>query len=90
MQARTVLIIVIVICLFCACEAKKKKHSKKKLLRQKETNPVDFIRLTVMRVIYGIATRVGFGEQISEALNGAFVPPGADYDSDEYDDDFDY
>lgn len=31
-----------------------------------------------MRLIYGIATRVGLGEQISEALNGAFVPPGVD------------
>lgn len=31
-----------------------------------------------MRLIYGFATQVGLGEQISEALNGAFVPPGAD------------
>lgn len=31
-----------------------------------------------MRLIYGIAVRLGFGEQISEALNGAFVPPGVD------------
>lgn len=31
-----------------------------------------------MRLIYGIATRIGFGEQISEALGGAFVPPGVD------------
>lgn len=49
-----------------------------------------------MRLIYGIATRLGFGEQISEALNGAFVPPGADYDYDREgydlfdDDDYDY
>lgn len=50
-----------------------------------------------MRLIYGIATRLGFGEQISEALNGAFVPPGAedyDYDREGYDlfddDDYDY
>lgn len=35
-----------------------------------------------MRLIYGIATRIGFGEQISEAMNGVFVPPGADYDYD--------
>lgn len=33
-----------------------------------------------MRLIYGLATRIGFGEQISGALNGAFVPPGVDYD----------
>lgn len=35
-----------------------------------------------MRLIYGVAVRLGFGEQISEALNGAFVPPGADDYSD--------
>lgn len=50
-----------------------------------------------MRLVYGIATRIGFGEQISEALNGAFVPPGADYDDYgggldilDRDDDYDY
>ncbi|KAF5287644.1 hypothetical protein FQA39_LY15847 [Lamprigera yunnana] len=49
-------------------------------------------RLLVMRLIYGFATRFGLGENISEALNGAFVPPGVeeDYgfdllDRDEYD-----
>lgn len=36
-----------------------------------------------MRLVYGIATRLGFGENISEALNGAFVPPGVD-DYDDY------
>lgn len=41
-----------------------------------------------MRLIYGVATRIGFGEQISEALGGAFVPPGVDdYDYDDGDDD---
>lgn len=35
-----------------------------------------------MRLVYGIATRVGLGEQISEALNGVFVPPGVDDYSD--------
>lgn len=57
-------------------------------------------RLAIMRLIYGIATRMGFGEQISEALNGAFVPPGVDDYSDyggafslfgrDDDDDYDY
>ncbi|VEN34805.1 unnamed protein product [Callosobruchus maculatus] len=57
---------------------------KTNILRQKETNPVKFIRLAVMRLVYGVATRLGFGEQISEALNGAFVPPGVeDYDYEE-------
>lgn len=31
-----------------------------------------------MRLIYGFATQAGLGEPISEALNGAFVPPGVD------------
>lgn len=52
-------------------------------------------RLAVMRLIYGFATQVGLGEQISEALNGAFVPPGVDDYSDyggflDRDDDDDY
>ncbi|KAJ8972103.1 hypothetical protein NQ314_000329 [Rhamnusium bicolor] len=74
---------------------RRKKNSKAMILRQKETNPINFIRLAAMRLIYGIATRMGLGEQISEALNGAFVPPGAeDYDEggffDRDDDDYDY
>lgn len=51
-----------------------------------------------MRLVYGVASRLGFGEQISEALNGAFVPPGVDdydYGGDDVgffdrDDDYDY
>lgn len=34
-----------------------------------------------MRLIYGVAKRIGFGENISEALNGALIPPGvSDYE----------
>lgn len=55
-----------------------------------------------MRLIYGSAVSMGLGEQISDALNGAFVPPGVDdYDDygsdgglfsrdDDDDDDYDY
>lgn len=49
-----------------------------------------------MRLIYGVATRVGLGENISDALNGAFVPPGvddydySDFGLDDREDDFDY
>lgn len=57
-----------------------------------------FSRLSVMRLIYGVATRLGLGEQITEALNGVFVPPGVedyDYDREGFgllgdDDDYDY
>lgn len=47
-----------------------------------------------MRLIYGFATQVGLQEPISEALNGAFVPPGVDDYGDygilDRDDDDDY
>ncbi|GJQ79778.1 hypothetical protein Trydic_g23248 [Trypoxylus dichotomus] len=56
------------------------------ILRQKETNAVDFIRLVVMRLIYGVATRIGLGEPISDALNGAFVPPGVENEYGDYGD----
>ncbi|XP_076255451.1 uncharacterized protein LOC143193256 [Rhynchophorus ferrugineus] len=92
------LLLIVVLLLTDTCGAKKRKSKKAKgqILRQKETNAVNFIRLAVMRLIYGVATRVGFGEPISEALNGAFVPPGVD-EYDDYggglfsdDDDYDY
>ncbi|XP_050498477.1 uncharacterized protein LOC126879483 [Diabrotica virgifera virgifera] len=90
-QVRTILVVtVIMIIIITGIEAKKKKskkYSKEMILRQKETNAVNFIRLAVMRIIYGIATRIGFGEQISDAMNGAFVPPGTDYEYDDFDDD---
>lgn len=57
-------------------------------LQRKETTPVDFTRLVVMRLVYGLAKVMGFSEPISEALNGAFIPPGVD-DDDDFDDDDD-
>lgn len=55
-------------------------------LQKKETTPVDFTRLLVMRVFYGLARIMGLEEQVAEVLNGALVPPGAD-DDDDFDDD---
>lgn len=52
-------------------------------LQRKETTPADFTRLLVMRVVYGLAKAMGFEEPISEVLNGALVPPGADDDDDD-------
>ncbi|XP_018565295.1 uncharacterized protein LOC108906497 [Anoplophora glabripennis] len=94
----TVVCVLLLLVLSLSDARRRKKHSKAMVLRQKETNAVNFIRLSVMRLIYGIATRIGLGEQISEALNGAFVPPGAedyDYDREGFgllgdDDDYDY
>ncbi|XP_031781614.1 uncharacterized protein LOC100119098 isoform X2 [Nasonia vitripennis] len=48
----------------------------------KETTAADFIRLVVMRLIFGLASAMGYGEGLSNVLGGIFVPPGADYDDD--------
>lgn len=77
---------------FSSCEMKRRRikdypTEKQMVLQRKETTPVDFTRLVVMRLVYGFAKVLGFQEPIGEVLNGAFVPPGADDDDD--DDDFD-
>lgn len=46
----------------------------------RETNPPNFVRLLLMRLIYGIATQMGLEERIAGVFNGAFAPPNADYD----------
>ncbi|XP_011290269.1 uncharacterized protein LOC105261471 [Musca domestica] len=46
----------------------------------KETTAPDFIRLVVMRLIYGLATTMGVEERLEGLFNGAFVPPNADGD----------
>lgn len=46
----------------------------------RETDPPNFVRLVVMRLIYGIATQMGFEDRIAGLFNGAFVPPNADDD----------
>lgn len=39
-----------------------------------------------MRLIFGVASALGWGESLASFMNGAFVPPGVDYD--DYDDDY--
>ncbi|KAG6449783.1 uncharacterized protein LOC115443291 [Manduca sexta] len=75
------------------CEMKRVKvrdypTDKQLTLQRKETTPVDFTRLVVMRLVYGLAKVLGFEEPVSEVLNGALVPPGVD-DDDDFDDDDD-
>ena len=48
----------------------------------RETNPPNFVRLLIMRLIYGIASQMGIEERLSGVFNGAFVPPGAEDDGD--------
>lgn len=44
----------------------------------KETSPPNFVRLVVMRLIYGLASTMGLEERLEDVFNGAFVPPNAD------------
>lgn len=45
-----------------------------------ETTTPDFIRLVVMRFIYGLATTMGVEDRLEGLFNGAFVPPNAEND----------
>lgn len=45
-----------------------------------ETSTPDFIRLVVMRFIYGLASTIGVEDRLEGLFNGAFVPPNADGD----------
>lgn len=80
-------VILIVILLLSDVDARRKRRPQRKSAKQKnyelrETNPPNFVRLLVMRVIYGIASQMGLEERLSGIFNGAFVPPGADADGD--------
>lgn len=46
-----------------------------------ETIPANFVRLLLMRLIYGFAASMGAEERLAEVFNGAFVPPNADDDA---------
>lgn len=89
---RHLVFLFILFSVFALCEMKTKKMDypteKELTLQRKETTPVDFTRLLVMRLVYGVAKVMGFEEPVSEILNGALVPPGAE-DDDDFDDDED-
>ncbi|XP_022831654.1 uncharacterized protein LOC111360065 [Spodoptera litura] len=89
-MARTFFVIFALILVLSPCEMSRRKikdypTDKQLTLQRKETTPVDFTRLVVMRLVYGFAKVLGFEEPIGEVMNGAFVPPGAD--DDDFDDD---
>ncbi|XP_037928480.1 uncharacterized protein LOC119662795 [Teleopsis dalmanni] len=46
----------------------------------KETSTPNFVRLVVMRLIYGIASTMGLEDRLEGVFNGVFVPPNADDD----------
>ncbi|XP_075984057.1 uncharacterized protein LOC142981821 [Anticarsia gemmatalis] len=90
-MARVYFVVFAVFLLLSPCEMRRRKikdypTDKQLTLQRKETTPVDFTRLVVMRLVYGFAKVLGFEEPIGEVMNGAFVPPGAD-DDDDFDDD---
>lgn len=89
-MARVFFVIFALILVLSPCEMSRRKikdypTDKQLTLQRKETTPVDFTRLVVMRLVYGFAKVLGFEEPIGEVMNGAFVPPGAD--DDDFDDD---
>lgn len=89
-MARKIFFLIFAILLLTPCEMKRRLSyptEKQLTLQRKETTPVDFTRLVVMRLVYGFAKVLGFEEPVSEVLNGAFVPPGVDDDDDFGDDD---
>lgn len=52
--------------------------------KSRETDPPNFVRLVVMRLIYGLAVQMGMEDRLSGVLNGIFVPPNADDADDDY------
>ncbi|XP_055305818.1 uncharacterized protein LOC129570293 [Sitodiplosis mosellana] len=90
---KVAVLLVIVLILAADCDAKRKRSKKfqsktmgvskspvAKELELRETNPPNFLRLLVMRLIYGIAVQMNLEERVAGWFNGAFVPPNADYD----------
>lgn len=91
-MARRIFFFIFAVLLLTPCEMKRRlgyPTEKQLTLQRKETTPVDFTRLVMMRLVYGFAKVLGFEEPVSEMLNGVFVPPGADDDDDFGDDDDD-
>ncbi|XP_067002797.1 uncharacterized protein [Anabrus simplex] len=87
MELRRILIYSAVLVLVLAaigCECRSKKAKKEKQIQSRETSLFNFLRLLFLRVVYGIATSLGFGEGISNFMGGIFVPPGVNDDYDDY------
>lgn len=45
---------------------------------RQNTNAPNFVRLVIMRLIYGIAYTMGLEDRLEDTFNGAFIPPSAD------------
>ncbi|KAG7196742.1 hypothetical protein KM043_014001 [Ampulex compressa] len=77
----------VLVCLSLHSADGRAKKTTKLSLQSKETNVVNFMRLLVMRLVFGVASAMGLGENLSGVLGGIFVPPGADDYSDYGEDD---
>lgn len=89
---KVAVLLVIVLILAADCDAKRKRSKKfqgktvqqkstvAKELELRETNPPNFVRLLVMRLVYGLAVQMNLEERVAGWFGGAFVPPNADYD----------
>uniref|UniRef100_A0A182PS62 Uncharacterized protein n=1 Tax=Anopheles epiroticus TaxID=199890 RepID=A0A182PS62_9DIPT len=61
-----------------------RKTLKQLYYESRETNTPNFVRLVLMRLIYGIATQMGVEERLDNVFGGAFVPPNAVEDSSDF------
>lgn len=78
--------IILLLLTYQCCKAKHYSKSREKTLRHqwelRETNQFNFIRLVIMRMVYGFAVQLGLEERLIKFFSGAFAPPNADYDDD--------
>ncbi|XP_076670304.1 uncharacterized protein LOC143369803 [Andrena cerasifolii] len=78
MKVSLALAAVLLACVSIHCVEGRAKKTTQLSLQSKETNVVNFMRLLMMRLVFGVASAMGLGENLSGVLGGIFVPPGAD------------
>ncbi|XP_054004777.1 uncharacterized protein LOC128890364 [Hylaeus anthracinus] len=78
MKITLALAAVILACVNFQCVEGRAKKPTQLSLQSKETNVVNFMRLLMLRLVFGFASAMGLGENLSGILGGIFVPPGAD------------
>ncbi|XP_076624727.1 uncharacterized protein LOC143343582 isoform X2 [Colletes latitarsis] len=88
MKITLALVAIILACVNIHCVDGKAKKTTQLSLQSKETNVVNFMRLLMLRLVFGVASAMGLGENLSSLLGGIFVPPGADDYGDYGDDDY--
>lgn len=69
---------------------KAEDESFKALRKKTETNIFNFLRLILLRMVYGFASMFGLGDFLEDFAGGVFAPPSSDYDGFDYGNDNDY